>query len=251
MTELEKIEYAKSFIDKLANGINPIDDSVIPDGDVVNNVRLSRCFFYVSGILGRVIENGGIFPNQPTVEVKEKRPKKPKFSLTEEEKASFNFSEKPIHASEFADRLTAVAEAKGMKKFPRRNIGKWMITVGMLEDWEVDGKIIKRPTDIGKEIGIILEERNGAYGTYFVVLYTLEAQHFVIDNLDAIVNLDNSEYKAKINMENQGKTWTKEEEERLIEMFGNGVPLREIATALGRGEKGVRTRLRKFGITVD
>ena len=39
MTELEKIEYAKSFIDKLANGVNPIDDSLIPDDDVVNNVR--------------------------------------------------------------------------------------------------------------------------------------------------------------------------------------------------------------------
>ena len=51
MTELEKIVYAKSFIDKLANGINPLDDTLIPDGDVVNNVRLSRCFFYVSSIL--------------------------------------------------------------------------------------------------------------------------------------------------------------------------------------------------------
>ena len=59
MTELEKIEYAKSFIDKLANGINPLDDSPIPDNDIANNVRLSRCFFYVSDILRQVIENGG------------------------------------------------------------------------------------------------------------------------------------------------------------------------------------------------
>ena len=42
MTELEKIEYAKSFIDKLANGINPLDDSPIPDNDIANNVRLCR-----------------------------------------------------------------------------------------------------------------------------------------------------------------------------------------------------------------
>ena len=47
MTELEKIAYAKSFIDKLANGINPLDDTPIPDDDIANNVRLSRCFFYV------------------------------------------------------------------------------------------------------------------------------------------------------------------------------------------------------------
>ena len=45
MTELEKIERAKIYMDKLANGINPIDDSIIPDEDIINNVRLSRCFF--------------------------------------------------------------------------------------------------------------------------------------------------------------------------------------------------------------
>ena len=36
MTEAEKIEYAKSFIDKLANGINPLDDAPIPDDDIAN-----------------------------------------------------------------------------------------------------------------------------------------------------------------------------------------------------------------------
>ena len=56
MTEIEKIEYAKSFIDKLANGINPLDDTPIPEDDIVNNVRLSRCFFYVSTILQKEID---------------------------------------------------------------------------------------------------------------------------------------------------------------------------------------------------
>lgn len=45
MTELEKNEYTKSLIDKLANGINPLNDMPIPENDIVNNVRLSRCFF--------------------------------------------------------------------------------------------------------------------------------------------------------------------------------------------------------------
>ena len=60
MTELEKIEYAKSFIDKLADGINPLDDTPLREEDAANNVRLSRCFFYVSDILRQVIENGGV-----------------------------------------------------------------------------------------------------------------------------------------------------------------------------------------------
>ncbi len=37
MTELEKVEYTKSFIDKLVNGINPLDGTPISDNDIVNN----------------------------------------------------------------------------------------------------------------------------------------------------------------------------------------------------------------------
>lgn len=51
MEELEKIEWAKTYMDKLANGINPIDDTIAPDEDIINNVRLSRCFFFVSDVL--------------------------------------------------------------------------------------------------------------------------------------------------------------------------------------------------------
>ena len=39
MTELEKIQYAKTFIDKMANGINPLTNSAVPDADLINEVR--------------------------------------------------------------------------------------------------------------------------------------------------------------------------------------------------------------------
>ena len=88
MTELEKIAYAKSFIDKLANGINPLDDTPIPDDDIANNVRLSRCFFYVSDILRQVYENGGV--NKP------KRTPKIPFAVSVEQLEKFEYSEEPI-----------------------------------------------------------------------------------------------------------------------------------------------------------
>ena len=61
MTDLETLELAKSYMEKLANGIHPITGTAIPDGDVVNDVRLSRCFFYVADVLRQVIERGGGF----------------------------------------------------------------------------------------------------------------------------------------------------------------------------------------------
>ena len=52
MNDRNKSIIAKDWILKLANGINPLDGSAIPDGDIVNNVHISRCLFYVSELLG-------------------------------------------------------------------------------------------------------------------------------------------------------------------------------------------------------
>jgi hypothetical protein len=43
-------------MDKLANGIDPITDAELPGDSALNNIRLSRCFFFVSDVLRRAIE---------------------------------------------------------------------------------------------------------------------------------------------------------------------------------------------------
>ena len=107
MTELEKIERAKLYMDKLANGINPIDDTMAPDEDIINNVRLSRCFFYVSDILRQVIENGGVGTTE-----KPKKEKKEPLQIPFEKRSSFAFSEKPIPASEIARRINDLGNSE-------------------------------------------------------------------------------------------------------------------------------------------
>ena len=58
MNELDTMKRAKMYLDKLSRGIDPISGSALPLDGVLSNVRLSRCFAYVSGILEQVIENG-------------------------------------------------------------------------------------------------------------------------------------------------------------------------------------------------
>lgn len=48
MTELEIMQRAKMYMEKQAQGIDPISDQEIPEDSVLNNVRLARCFFYYS-----------------------------------------------------------------------------------------------------------------------------------------------------------------------------------------------------------
>ena len=248
MTELEKIAYAKSFIDKLANGVNPIDDSAIPDGDVVNNVRLSRCFFYVSDILRQVIENGGI-TSAPVA--KEKKTRKQPYSLTPEQAEKIEYSATPITATELCERIVAAGPQEGVKRFPQINLIKWLLYFGFIEEIEIDNTRVKCPTANGKEIGISLEERRGRYGSYYVTLYNREAQQFIVDNIDAILSLDKESYKAKMNLNNQGKLWTSEQDEELVSMFNSGASIKEIAQKLQRGERAIIIRLRIKGIDPD
>ena len=118
MTELEKIEYAKSFIDKLANGINPLDDSLIPDNDIANNVRLSRCFFYVSDILRQVIENGGVQPAKVT------KQRKNEFALSDGEREKIQISETPLTVSEISNHLNNLVDLETTKKISAANPNK-------------------------------------------------------------------------------------------------------------------------------
>lgn len=182
MTEIETMERARMYMEKLANGINPIDGSVVPDEDVINNVRLSRCFFYVAEVLRQVIENGGTKP--------QKKVRKIPFFIPMEKRAAFDYSEIPIPVSEIAKRINALTDDT-MKPLTYRAVRDWLSSLGMLEDTlDAEGKTTKRPTRRGESMGILLETRTGHNGPYFVVVYTLTAQHFILDNLDAIIEFN-------------------------------------------------------------
>lgn len=56
MTEAQKILYAKNYIDKMANGQNPLTDEALPDDDLLNNVKITRCLFFVSSLLQELVE---------------------------------------------------------------------------------------------------------------------------------------------------------------------------------------------------
>lgn len=108
MTELETLERAKMYMEKLANGINPIDGSQMPDEEVVNNVRLSRCFFYVADVLRQVIDNGGVS--------QQKKDRKVPFFLPVERRNAFAFSNQPIPISEVSKRITDLIDVENMAK---------------------------------------------------------------------------------------------------------------------------------------
>lgn len=67
LNENEKLLKAKSYLDKLANGINPITNELASEYDTINNIHISRCLFYVSDVLRNLIENNNNPQKRKTV----------------------------------------------------------------------------------------------------------------------------------------------------------------------------------------
>lgn len=235
MTELETLERAKMYIEKLAHGINPIDDSVIPEDDVVNNVRLARCFFFVADVLRQVIDNGGI--------TAQKKAKKKPFALSVEERRAFVFSDTPIAISEIVKRINNLVTDDNMAKLTTPTITNWLVGINILvNEINANGKTVKRPSPQGMSLGIHVEGRISINGPYSVVVYNREAQQFIVDNLDGAIDA----LRAKT--ENQGQPWSPEHDRCLLELYQKGVPLTEIAVTLKRNSGAIRGRLKKLGL---
>ena len=193
MTELEKIAYAKSFIDKLANGINPLDDTPIPKGDIANNVRLSRCFFYVSSILQREIDREQRkVPKEKRKAAKEKKQERLPFTITQEQLKDFGYSPNPLSAAAVARKINWLVrddiEQKKIERLSYRKITQWLLNIGMIEyrEWE-NGKMKRFPTEEGEKIGLVLADCDNYGRRAPVTYYTEDAQRFIIDNIDAVI----------------------------------------------------------------
>lgn len=180
MTELETMQRAKMYMDKLAQGIDPITGREIPEDSTLNNVRLARCFFYVSDVLGQVIANGGVVGGKQ---------RQKSFDITEEQLARVQLSQEPLRVTQLTDRISEAAGNPQMKKLRTTAITDWLLEKGFLERLDgPDGKSKRVPTQNGYRIGLSTEMRQGPGGEYQAVLYNLDAQRFVLDNLMAMLS---------------------------------------------------------------
>ncbi len=179
MTEKEILEQAKRYVDSLANGINPLTDEPIDENDIVNNIRISRCLFYVSGILDKVLRG------DKNVISKSKRLK---FAISAEQLEGFQYSEVPLCVTVLADRISDLSTDENMRKLSANKITNWLVKSGFLEKRiEPTGRVKRYVTPAGIEIGLFQEERDSRHGKYLATLYSIDAQRFIIDNIEAIL----------------------------------------------------------------
>ncbi|MBQ7445018.1 MAG: hypothetical protein IJS71_03655 [Clostridia bacterium] len=180
MNDLELLKHAKSYIDKMANGMNPLTNEPVPETDLLNDIKISRCLFYVSGILQGLLNN-----DQQRSVATRKTSRKSEFSITADELARYEFSQEPLTISELTHRINTLVDLETMKPLHYRAITEWLSSIGLLEEKErPTGGLTKRPTESGEQLGIKVEERVGIDGNiYYVNIYDIQAQEYIIANL--------------------------------------------------------------------
>jgi hypothetical protein len=178
MSELEIMQRAKMYMDKLAQGIDPVSGQELPEDSALNNVRLARCFFYVSGILEQVIQNGGQVGAVEKVD----------FMITPEQLANVKVSPYPIRITEFTDALLQAVGTSTMKKPSAVKINNWLEQQGLLvKEPTPDGKSRRIPTAAGRNLGMTTQLRQSRDGEYLAIYYDANAQRYLLDNLFMIL----------------------------------------------------------------
>jgi len=198
--EIDVLIRAKEYMDKLANGLNPLTDEEIADDNLLNNVRLTRCFFYVSGVLQKVIDNGGEVSR--IVKSKSSTAHLPPLCLTDEQKAQIQINERPILISNFTKAVNELV-LEGMRPLKTKAITDFLLQDGYLKidtytDKNGKEKSSRIPTPSGERAGISTEWMNGANGMFLGTLYNAGAQRLIIDNLDEIIAISNGDIKLEL-----------------------------------------------------
>lgn len=179
MTELEKMMHAKEYIDKLAKGVDPLSDSELPKDTVLNNVRLSRCFFYVAEVLEKVIGNGG--------EVYSSADGKVRFVLTEEQKAQVAVSPEAIGVNELAKRINSIIDANKMLGVSGVKINDWLVAQGYLVQMISNDKKMKTVSSKGKSAGIQTIDVTTPDGrVYKKNIFNLEMQRYIVEHINEV-----------------------------------------------------------------
>ncbi len=194
--EIRKAQRARFYMEKLSQGISPIDDSIISDDSVLNNDKIRACFSYMIGVMETYEEalEGVSTPSKRHIYQKKKS-----FDLTAEERRKIYVTKDKLKVGEFVKNINTLIDENTMNPLKSSSVNKWLLRKGFLEIVVgKDGKNHKWPTVAGIEVGITKERfLSKTNFPYYAVLYGAKAQQFIADNIGEIIDINNEKSKKR------------------------------------------------------
>ena len=180
--DLEKMQKAIIYVSRLANGYNPRTNKLLESQELANDPSFIRCMYFIKELLVKINE-GKTIKNNKTIKLQPKFP----YEVLKE----FQYkADKTITA--FVNQLNELVLSKysNFQKIKYTKILKWLKNNNYLSSKYSDEleKNVTIITEKGEKIGIYSEIRQGANEKYLVIIYSKEAQEFIINNLERILN---------------------------------------------------------------
>lgn len=181
---LEKLGKMKKIMEMLAFGQNPFTGEVLPNDTILNNIDLARSFFFTSRVLSEIIANG-----MPKSRSRSSRMDKKPFVITDEQ-IQASLSPVPQILTNIIRTIKSIIQDDSMLMPRPINVTSWLVEQGLMEKTinPISQKINRLPTEKGNFMGISTENRTSIYGDYTAVLYSKEAQLFILENIDDILS---------------------------------------------------------------
>lgn len=180
MDRLKIVAHARDYMEKLSNGVNPIDGSPMDQPDA-----LRRCYAFVKDILSEIVRNGGyIDPGEGFEVVKKKAP----FALTTEQRAAVPIAQIPITEKALLVSINAQIDNTQMEKFTSKRLNSWLVAQGYLKEVKIPSTIHRthrNPTPASRAIGIDMQQFTDPQTgeLKWRMIYSPKAQTFILEHL--------------------------------------------------------------------
>lgn len=180
MNNKDKLEKAIIYVERIANGYNPVNNTPIEYDSILNNPNVIRCMYFIKDILKEVQSNNGVIGKKIKIQ-------KEPFNFKILEKFQY-IEDKSI--TKIIKQINEYNENPNMEHINCKKIIAWLKDNNYLINNTIDELGIKGTvvTEKGKQIGMYNKVRTVNDRTYLAVIYNKNAQEFIIHNLEYILN---------------------------------------------------------------
>ena len=170
----DKLEVAIKYVERIADGCNPVNNVPLENSDVLNNPNIIRCMYFIKDVLEEVKNNNGIVGGRSS--------KEPALPFPVEILDEFAYKEDKSITHVLNQIYEPVAD-QNVRKVSAVKITAALKEEGYLleEPNPETGKMRKVPTEKGKELGIYLVEREFNGSKYQSVTYNQQAQEYIVE----------------------------------------------------------------------
>ena len=178
VNEFEKCENAKTVLERIAKGIDPLTGELISEDSFLQDPRIIRCFYFVTEIMDNVVNGtysrGGNRPSD--------------FIITPEQKSNVILTDGKLGVNEFSKCINACIDASVSKKITGVELNRKLKKLGILsQEGTEDGKTRTITNEKSREFGFEMEKRNFNGVEYEKVLINDTGKKYLLDNLEAIM----------------------------------------------------------------